>query len=265
MSKTYQVYIGIDQTGAVTAAGNPKPLFASIYVPKTKVLHTNIRLSSAKPSTIRATIADLGLATTGSIFVAADSVFGLPASLNVPWIEIFRRSQDFQFAGRTHGAKTAHAFFNSFLPPKGQFKPQRLIEKMTNANSVFNLVPYQRNIGCGSYRIIRDLGAEMNAFRIWPFQRLATNKISLAESYPSLIWKVIFGHSNRKAQALIENRLFKKLVANRASHRDENAEDASALALGSYIFTQHNKALSYRLPQAIREHEGWILGVRPTP
>ncbi len=74
---------------------------------------------------------------------------------------------------------------------------------LAGANSVFSLLPYQRNIGCGSFRSLKELAQEPNWFCTWPFETLDLSPVVLAEGYPSLFWRTFLGAKKRDLSVLV--------------------------------------------------------------
>lgn len=201
------------------------------------------------------------------VVICVDSVIGLPKGLNVSISEILERVQDFEYQGKKWGALTAFYFFNSFLKPPGPSRlinlssqnletsikndlPQRKAEVLTKANSVFKLKPFQRNIGCGSFRVLKDLSKDTSWFSIWPFQS-SSKKIQIAEGYPSFFWKK-FLHLSRRDLLLLSKK-FPQFEFNSIDHAD-----SFVLAWGAYE-TLKSKNWPSKLP-SISKKEGWILG-----
>jgi hypothetical protein len=177
-----------------------------------------------------------------------DSVLGLPLEIGLGPRSLFKKIQGFSHNKKSFGALTAHAFFNQFL--KGKQIPQREVEFKVKANSVFNLRPFQKNIGCGSYRILRDLSEDPNWFSLWPFEDL-NSKFIIAEGYPSYFWKTIIGSKKRDLELINKN--FKTLNL-------RNLDEADSLVLALGASKNHQQIINFKKTKK-SQFEGWILGV----
>ncbi len=255
--------IGIDQTGAVLSNGKPKPLFACV-IQKNKrkpKLFANLRLSHLNESAIKQTMSELEL--TGPTLVLVDSVLGLPFELDADFEKIIQAVKDFHVSGRLYGADTAVSFFRTFVSPQqieNSDYPSRVAEELAGANSVFRLMPYQRNIGCGSYRVLKDLAQDLTWFSVWPFEKNPQKNFVIAEGYPSLYWREILGSSRRQSEKL--NSFLEKNFQFACLPKTSDDSDAAILAVAGLHYLQTGFFNSLRLPP---EHmrEGWIVGLPP--
>lgn len=263
------ILLGVDQTGAVDGKGRPKPLSAALLFSERSAgrLVPNVRLRSMRREDVEAAVG------TGAerVLVIVDSVLGLPAELAVSPDELLRRAASFTFEHRAYGRTVAARFFASFLPGELQARllartarghlPVRASERLAEANSVFLEHPFQRNVGCGSFRILKELGQDERWFSFWPRERWGSHRFLVAEGYPSLYWRSCLGAATRNPR-LLETYL-------RECHPDaphpKTADDADAVALvlGGAAALRAG-ALEAKLPVTAKT-EGWILGLRPDP
>lgn len=282
----FDVYVGVDQTGAVYGAGPkkcfPKPLPTSILYKNT--LYSGLFLSAFNEVEVKALVAATIPMRNSKIFVAVDAVLGLPEECRVTFGELLEKTLQFQAVRKrrkesTYGREAAFNFFLQFLKPNlrkhvaGNGRPilpfrlpERRCERLANANSVFNRVPAQRNIGCGSYRILCDLAAGLNEndhrLRVWPHQPNldgSRTKMVIAEAYPSLMWKIL-GISRTRTEGDFYS--FCKSELTIVSRKKVSADhiDAAVSAIGARYLIEEKKYF-----QAAASHEfgleGWILGL----
>ncbi len=251
----FDFIIGIDQTGATTAKGIPKPLTCSLIDNRKKQNpknHFEHKIKSLTKNEIYNLIQnhidlDLKAVTKLKILIVVDAVLGLPQSCKVKISQILVTVKDYEFNNKTYGAKTAYQFFNTFC--ENQKKPERTVETLTKANSVFNLHPFQKNIGCGTYRILKDLSMDVTWYRIWGHQPInSKTNIVIAEGYPSYYWKTWLKNSQR--QNNWKNHKFK----------NQDSADSFILAYAGLKFSQKKDFFNYKASKKIK-NEGWILGV----
>ncbi len=120
---------------------------------------------------------------------------------------------------------------------------------LTKANSVFNLHPFQKNIGCGTYRILKDLASDTTWYRIWSHHSLTKKtKVVIAEGYPSYYWKSWLKNTRR------QNKWGNYQFSN------QDSADSFILAYAGLMLTQKKDFLKFKLPTKVK-NEGWILGV----
>jgi hypothetical protein len=150
--------------------------------------------------------------------------------------------------------------------------PAREAERLAGANSVFLTRPYQKNVQTGTYRIWIELAQwlakeGMQAVHFPhhdPSAPLPVSQWSVEESWPSLLWRTLFGCRTRKPAEFgnelkrLEKKLSLRLVCSSedldfcAKHPDH--ADALILALGGIL-----------LPRSKSEGlkgEGWITGLK---
>lgn len=248
------IILGIDQTGAVQSNGRPKALPMTCLILKNnsiKKIHTGLYLKKLNKIEINhqlkyilgKEIEDL------KILICVDAVLGLPAEIKMDVKKIFKQITNYK-TEKSYGVKTAYSFFQSLLKQSNLSQiPQRDLEIKLKANSVFNLTPYQRNIGCGSYRILKDLSTDQTWFDIWPHFMSHKNCI-IAEGYPSYFWKTIFKQKSRNLEAL--KKLFPDL-----KFKTIDEADSFVLAYGAHSFQNQ---IYKKPPKKFLQYEGWILG-----
>jgi hypothetical protein len=258
MNLGFKAVLGIDQTGAVKDNGRPRPLYASLLRLDTGTLETNLRLEKLDESEVMRLLGPRGLPA----LIIIDSVLGLPQSIKVPFHRILAEAARFSFADRAFGAQVAQQFFLSFLPDSlsvsNEF-PARRAELLCGANSVFKLRPFQRNIGCGSFRVLKELGQNSGWFKVWPFEDFVCEGVTIAEGYPSHMWQQLFGLKRRQASSIFENYLRENYPGTPMPSSADDA-DACVLALGG----KHLLEQKYfeMVPSALMQAEGWITGVK---
>lgn len=254
----FKYYLGIDQTGAVNQRGIPKPLPATLlWEDQGKVfVIPRLKLADLNYASIHAvfTDANITLKKNEKVLICVDSVLGLPVAVNTPIRKIFKDIIGFSFQNKEYGSITAYHFFQRYLSTSNLKKnPIREIEGKLGANSVFNLMPFQKNIGCGTYRILRNLAEDVHAgnnwFHIWPQENIQ-GQFTLCEGYPSYFWKTTLGQPRRDLGALKKMKLgFKTL--------DE--ADSFVLAYGCYKNKDFIKNFKFRNNDKLKL-EGWIYG-----
>jgi hypothetical protein len=248
----FQIFVGIDQTGAVKSDGRPKPLNICIidFRSKNFKIFTQLKIEKLCYEEINFVIKScIPRFQQQKVLICIDSVFGLPQNLSVPFSKVLADSKKFSFENKDYGAITANAFFNQFLK-SDLIKPQRAVEKIVKANSVFNLKPFQKNIGCGSYRIIKELSEDRKWFSMWPFEK-PIQQFVICEGYPSFFWKQFF---NLKTRNLIA--LKSKMKTLNVSSIDQ--ADSFMLAYGAMKSVDFLNA--FKIDPNLK-NEGWILGV----
>ncbi len=251
----FDIFIGLDQTGATNAKGQPKPLPMAILQPRKLLVFASIK--NLTLSDLTETFESQKISVKNKkILICVDSALGLPAPVTPPFRELIARAASFDFKNKPYGALTAHAFFNSFLDNKTlraesrtkKEKPARHVEVLVQANSVFNLQPFQKNIGCGTFRVLKNLAQDQSWYSVWPFEPI-TKQYAIAEGYPSYFWKTIFKMKTRNLEHI------KKLT--KIAFKNQDQADSYILALGAQSF---RKQLFTKTPPIARQ-EGWILGV----
>lgn len=146
---------------------------------------------------------------------------------------------------------------------------------MSGANSVFLTRSFQRNIGCGTFRIWKDLGAsDKKWFQIWGFDSgvdhgpLKNPGPWVFEAYPSLFWKKVLGFPTRNPRDLIhylKTKARKNLQVQGNQYflllEDPDLCDSVVLALSAKILQEEGEGL-WQIPAfPDQDKEGWILGL----
>lgn len=261
----FDLYIGIDQTGAVDSKGVPKKLPLCILNPKSKrspfTFTTIANLTHAH--LLSALKMNESTMMSQKILICVDSALGLPSVLNTTPQSLMAKARDYSWQAKPYGAQTAYHFFQSFLKTSSNptsplatnkhtqnksHYPRRQVELLTKANSVFQLQPFQKNIGCGTYRVLKNLAQNQLWYSLWPFEAPSRN-IVIAEGYPSFFWKSLFQLKTRN----LEN--IKKLTG--LDFKDQDIADSFILAYGAQFWD----TVILDLPTPVAQKEGWILGV----
>jgi hypothetical protein len=248
---SFKIFVGIDQTGAVNANGKPKHLDVSI-IDRTETraqYYTGLKLTQITHHELSLLIkSKLKSFTDEKVLICVDSVLGLPKELDVTPKEILKKIKNFTYNEKKYGALTAHAFFNQFLH-QGLIL-HREVELRVKANSVFRLKPFQRNIGCGTYRVLKELAQGEKWFDLWPFEKLNSQFI-IAEGYPSYFWKHLLGAKSRDLQFLKQK--FKSL-------HFTSVDEADSFVLAYGAMKSIEQLSAHTIPN-FASREGWILGV----
>lgn len=270
----FNVYIGIDQTGASSQSGKPKPLPAAVVTPIGRQLFLSVStLKSLTKEAIDTFLEteNLELNRSGELAIVVDCALGLPEDVfprGESLFELFKQAHQYKYEGRSHGRKTAAAFFRQFLNGDDKF-PRRQCEIMAKASSVFELQPYEKNVGGGTFRVWKELGSKNKWFHLWPTERLSLVFPTIFEGYPTFVWKKIFGLKKRAPKDLIEaaeKKIGMEIATSEGTReiieKDPNYADAAVLALAAYYLDQIEE-LTDTLDIPARTKEGWIMGVKP--
>lgn len=286
---SFTTFLGIDQTGATDSKGTPKPLPVAL-VQKTssgwKLTFSQKDGSRLElPQVTRENVLKLlmdhahfgrDLSRTGLVM---DSVFGLPAK-NWPYSQggsenlfsLFQKASAFSFQGKAYGRDAAEAFFKEFLGKnhKGDLL-RRQCELESGANSVFLTRPFQRNIGCGTFRIWKELGAAPEKwFHVWGFEEPALHLQDgpwIFEAYPSLFWKKLLTLPSRQPELLVrwlktESPWQRDFKASQLALLMEDPDlcDSVVLAIGARLLQERSEM--WKIPDIpALDKEGWILGL----
>jgi len=241
------IFIGIDQTGAVDTKGRPKKLHAA------RLNGNHIEVFKVSKLT------DLDLKDVK--IIAIDSVLGLPVSAfpkSKSIRDLFQEAAKYQFKKKEFGMETAYQYFQRYLDKRSDF-PKRQCEELAQANSVFQKHPFQKNIGCGTFRIWKELGADPNWFYLWPhdddYKNLKTKPV-IIEGYPSLIWKKLIQSPTRKLENLINYLKVNKITVSE-KNLDPDSADAVVLAIAAKQFHLKPQTRDFKN----YEQEGWIMGL----
>jgi hypothetical protein len=247
-------FLGIDQTGAVGSKKNTaKALDACLYDAKTRQIEI-VKLDSCNLQSILETFPGL---KNQKVFVIIDCVLGLPSE---SWPagrsirELIQSTSTLTGFGRAVGEE----FFSQFWSGRENY-PKRLPEVLAKANSVFQTRPFQKNIQTGTYRIWKDLSADLDQLGILPFDDFQeeARQFWFLEAYPSLLWKRLVLSRTRNKDALLPFLKRKRIKAPKIFSTDE--ADAILMAVGGSELIE--EYLRYEIPKACRQKEGWILGL----
>ncbi len=249
--------VAVDQTGAVLPGGRAKPLCTAVFDCASGQLTTNLRLRALN----RAAVTEIVPASSPRVLVLVDAVLGLPEALDTPFDALLERAAQFTWDGKKLGRGTAAQFFRQWLPESEGPRPTRLAEELAGANSVFLQHPFQRNIGCGTFRILKDLSAGERWFSLWPHEKEARHRFVLAEGYPSHCWRAWL-RAPRRRLSLLEAHLREHFPAADLP-RSHDDGDAIALALGGAHFVKAGALDAQGLPGRAFV-EGWIFGLDPS-
>lgn len=308
-----RIYLGVDQTGAVVrrVTGSVyRPLPAAIAIPlENQTIEIRAATRSGKPihldkfdpECVASVFLSNGITATETIALV-DCVLGLPSSMRRTGDSLRRLlTRASAFDANTAipaGRKRAAAFFQGILDKSGCGLtakggwPLRHCEKITSSNSVFQEHPFQKNIQSGTYRIWCDLGRSVEKkqdmdLRFWPhdFSRQGsgmrpkgTPSMIIAEGYPSLYWRKIFGLASRQPAELRDAaKHAMKLLGWSVRCRDweviesdPDLADAVVLALAALVMdVSHDLFQDFNISTAATrqdhftpEFEGWIAGAQ---
>lgn len=241
------IFLGIDQTGAIDAKGKPRPLAACLIRKKSV---TFLYLATFSKEEI---LKKVKLSESESLLICVDCVLGLPKELNLTWRSALKKIRKTKHFGR----RAAIDFFGKI--GKGQIF-RREIEILCHANSVFAEKPYQKNIQTGTFRIWKDISMHEKDFYAPALEnKISSGQIAIYEGYPSFSWRLLFGSKTRQPKNLTKFIKSEKLLLHwTRKHQssvevDPNLADAFLLALTMKNF---NKPVLKMKPQ----NEGWILG-----
>ena len=317
-----KAYLGVDQTGAVIKRSGGsvyRPLPAVIALPgNTRTIQILVASRHQKQSGLVAfepaeivALVEPYFEVPRDILVLADCVFGLPSNMrrgNASLRQLMERAATHDSAaseplGRQRSAAFFRNILKEFRPDRhGDEKwPLRRCEQLASSNSVFQELPFQKNIQSGTYRIWCDLGRSLrktncHAVRFWPHDFTTghhasdTNEarnmraagagqiMTIAEGYPSLYWKTYFGARTRRpedlqilATAALKNLGWSLTCPHwEAITNDPNTADAAVLALAAFIMQSSSELFQRSLscgPNSSAavfhaDFEGWIAGVQ---
>ena len=264
ISSSFKFFVGIDQTGARDSRGLPKALACSVIARENNksILYTNLLLPSLTKAGLRSLGVNISLKDT---FILVDSVLGIPyegtTKKNIR--TLFNEASNYSFDGKALGATTAYEFFiSTLLKNSAKEIPTREAERKAGANSIFRLRPFQRNIGCGTFRIWKELGVDPEWFSVWPLENKKTNSSVIAEGYPSFVWKNWIKASRGNKDALIhfaKSKGFKINFGKSKTFLSVDQMDGCVLAL--YAAVEYKQLSLIDLPDIAIKKEGWIFGL----
>ena len=283
----FRTFIGIDQTGAATQSGrSAKKLSAAIARSRgsRSSLEVEIELGtlrSLSPDSLYELTKSAGVVPSASKPAALliDCVFGLPLEIQIGErqgaLSLWNlMQQTLRQSDPAFGRQPGQQFFKSFLPNFTGTYPLRNCDRLARASSLFQTIPFQKNIQTGTYRIWRDIANEGKPWlHFWPFElRGGTYPWWAFESYPTFLWREVLGLKMRSSGLL-------RAAASRASHeaglelrfngwkslvKHPDLADAFVIALSGAIL-QTRRALwepeSGMMTTGNKSQEGWILGL----
>lgn len=245
------IFLGVDQTGAVDSKGKPRPL------PACSIVGTEISFFYLPEFSKKQIFDHLKPTKNQNVEICLDCVIGLPKELNMSWRQALRQIS----ADSGYGRAAAKTYFD--LLGRGQIY-RRKVEIECGANSVFKEKPFQKNIQTGTFRFWKDISVSEHDFHA-PFlkERPKNRSLPIYEGYPSLSWKLIFGTKNRTPDLLpsLLKEHFPELSVS-SPHKallkkDVNLADAFVLAMTlKLLYSTH-------FLNCGNLHEGWILGHQP--
>jgi len=267
--------LGVDQTGAVVQSTfHPKPLSAALisFNGSKRYLSQPQFLKALLPKYVTQLIAK----EPYNLWVLMDCVLGLPYKLTTKvdsrfFIEVRNFVTQYGY-GLTPSIQFLSKIFQSqlgfninFKDPKQQPFFKRKVEIKAGSNSVFQLHPFQKNIGCGSYRIWSELAHwDPNDYMIWPDRGSEKSHIVFAEVYPSYIWKHYIKSKRGDCEAL--KHWLKELGVNHSIDWScVTLDQLDAIVSASIGVWYCQRGMS--LPRSLSEYskqlilERWILGV----
>ncbi len=278
---SFKCFVGVDQTGAVSASGKTKALPCAVLFRRKNIWQLVLTEEKGTPLTTpnfsSQALSDLlrscGTRLGPDTAILADCVMGLPwRSWKLTGEKagdlraVLRRSAD----GTAYGRAASEAFFSRWSETQ---VTSRECEKLCGSNSVFLTKPYQKNIQTGTYRIWRDiaLAGDVDDFSFWPFDAHKRKFPWVFEGYPSFYWKHCFGFKKREPQSfekvLLKAREYGLVieappVGFLADYPDH--ADAAVLCLAGLILQTRKVLLEpysgFGLSAPARV-EGWIAGV----
>ena len=190
-----KAYLGVDQTGAVIKRSGGsvyRPLPAVIALPgNTRTIQILVASRHQKQSGLVAfepaeivALVEPYFEVPRDILVLADCVFGLPSNMrrgNASLRQLLERAATHDSAaseplGRQRSAAFFRNILKEFRPDRhGDEKwPLRRCEQLASSNSVFQELPFQKNIQSGTYRIWCDLGRSLRKTNCHAVRFLAT-------------------------------------------------------------------------------------------
>lgn len=241
------IYLGVDQTGAIDSNGKPHPLPACL-IRKNSVSFFYLASFSKEEMFKKIKPSD-----AENLLICVDCVLGLPKELRLTWRNALKKIKKTKHYGR----QAAIDFFGKI--GKGQII-KRKIEILCQANSVFAEKPYQKNIQTGTFRIWKDISIhELDFYAPVLENQITSEQIAIYEGYPTLSWRLLFKSTTRQPKNLTKFIKGKKILLEwTRKHQssvdlDSNLADAFVLALTMKKFILQAMAMK---PQ----NEGWILG-----
>jgi hypothetical protein len=277
----FQVFLGIDQTGAVIPGSGglrARPLpWAALLIGNDapRLLLPSSRLKRFHLEEIESGLHSMEIRLNraeDAVAVLLDCVLGLPGE-SVRWDDALA---ELQRLPEKFGRAPAGQFFSSLLG-KQRSIPTRLCEEWAGANSVFRDKPYQKNIQTGTFRLWRDLVTDprRGEWSIWPHSSPRSpepGRFTLFEGYPSLMWRHVARRSSRDPKFLSSWLKSQGIRFSRADSlrfsTDADVADSVMLAASGWVLHRSRKLLEpypgFFESEAFRlrgKREGWIAGL----
>ena len=256
----FHFVIGIDQTGSIKKDNTPKPLYVTIFDVKKNLFYTNLFLNDFQFNSLKQLFKKIDVRLIDQkCLILVDAALGLPKELKISIHDLLKRAKSFSFNKKLFGMDVAERFYRSFLSNAELNNwPTRQCEVLTKANSVFQKHPFQKNIGCGSFRILKQLANADIKYKMGPFQKMTPkDQFYIYETYPSWIWKNIF-HFDYRESTLLEKKLKIQFLS-----MDHSDSYISTLFVQHLIqLNQFDECLNLKLNQSITKYEGWIFGLK---
>ncbi|MFN8943679.1 MAG: hypothetical protein ACK5WZ_03550 [Pseudobdellovibrionaceae bacterium] len=269
----FQFYLGIDQTGAVQPNGLARPLRCSLFFHQQIFLFSISRFSLDEIDEGIIQILPKKIKDSYHrkfLFILLDSVLGLPRkiykSADENFFDYCKLARNFSFDDKFYGAVTANSFYLQFLDQTGNKEiPKRTCEVLTKANSVFKMTPFQKNISCGTYRILRELDDIKNIHFFHLQKNPNFQKPMLAEGYPSLYWREFIQSRSRDLSYLKPWLKSLQVKTNQSSAKlihDPDYADATVLALTPWLIFQGFTSTNLAFEKFNDPQEGWIFALK---
>jgi hypothetical protein len=277
-----QLFLGIDQTGARNPRnGRARPLAVVLLAregQQVKALPLWLERFT-KEELLNNLYPYIFGRDLSSLTIAVDAVLGLPLPVapklrrksgELLW-QLFSSAAQFSLQDEAFGSAVAEAFFTQIWGlQRGPTPPQRQVEKLVGANSLFQKFPKQKNIACGTFRIWKELGESgepwANFFGFDPQCRPCNDGPWILEAYPSLSWKLLTGHPRSQGfqglRSLEEAFLHvdqKLVLSPKLQSLGPDHLDALLIACHAYLTPELNKIYT-KIFQKGPFVEGWILG-----
>ena len=236
--RTFEVVVGVDQTGARKNQSRAKALPTALLILDNKKkmhnwhLRPSLELRDFNKSSLLQLIKENFKETEWSkVLIVADCVLGLPKQVvgRKPPYRLLTSLMEAAARFEGVGLKAGEDFFNEHLPVADKLDDKALLreqEKFLKCLSVFKNKPFQRNVQTGTYRIWGDLGQnkEYQNFNIWPYED-SPDKVYLCEGYPAHAKEIV----EREGANKIEGFSSLKCVS-------QDHKDASYLAILGALF-----------------------------
>ncbi len=254
-------FIGVDQNGS----GNPLPLARLHLVEGNWALECHPLKSFTRESlqTLNISLKDR------PTLISVDCVFWSQFNQNLRNLRNdFKNAYAWRLKHGGLGRKIAEDFFKTHRRPPGSKRP---IDLLAKAQSLYSVLPYQRNIQTGTFRIWSDLGeSPLDWITLYPWANPKNPaKPLLVEAYPSHAWRSMFGVKMREPHLLpkmMRSLLPEKIKITAKNETliktNPNYADAAVLALHAFLNFRQLKILSPHERSTLLKN-GYIFGVNP--